>query len=325
MNRYIKYYSFAAFFTLALLFSCEEDYEQVTITFYPTLASEAEEPAQGTAGTPVIVKLRASRVLAVDSKVNVRIQGNGAGYGNSYVTNPPQLEPGIVTLNIPRGEVETSFTFTPKNDNVFIPTNYQYSFIVEASSDDIKSVGQGTYAMAVKDNTKGFITEDFTECPNVVFEQRVVSGPSTWSCSGFGNPDEAIANRCYEANAYGKGSAAGSNAYMVLKEAIDGKAYSTLYISTAVYSRFTGNGGISFKYSTTYSGEGNPEAEGVEWKPFDELNSGIPAAGTQKWTNVAAFIKEIPDTTFYIAVHHAGGTTASSSSWRIDDFSIKGN
>lgn len=327
MNRYIKSHLIAAaFLTLTFLAGCEEEYEQVTVTFYPKLESTSSEPAIDAVGTPTTVVLRASRVLATDSKVNVRIQGNGAGYGNSYVTSPPQLEPGIITLTIPRGEVETTFTFTPKNDNVFIPTDYQYSFIIEATSDDIKSVGQQTYKMTVTDNTAGFVDEKFATCPSTTFTERIVGdSPSTWACSGFGSPDEVQTNNCMEANAYGDGGTTGCNTYLILNQPIDGAAYTNLYISVDVYSRFTGNGGISFKYSTNYSGTGDPEAEGVTWAPLEELNSKIPAAGSQKWTNATTLIEPPAAGPIYIAVHHAGGTTTSSSSWRVDNFSIKGN
>jgi hypothetical protein len=127
-----------------------------------------------------------------------------------------------------------------------------------------------------------------------------------------------------EANSFNKGNATGCNTYLVVNTVIDGSAYENLYISTDVYSRFTGNGGIAFVYSTNYSGTGNPEADGVVWTEIEDLNKGIPAAGTQKWTNTTALIPS-PGGPMYIAVHHYGGTTASSSSWRIDNFSVKGN
>lgn len=324
MNRHIKTYSVAALFTLAFLFSCEEDYEQTTIMFYPAHESSGEEPDEEVAGTTATIKLRTSRVLAQDSKVNIRIEGNGAGYGNSYTTSPPQLEPGIVTLTIPRGEVEASFTFTPKNDGVFIPTNYQYTFSIEATNNDIRSVIEKDFKMTVTDNTKAFVSEDFTSCPGL-FTEHVVEGPSTWSCSGYGNPDEDQDNGCIEANAYGDGGTTGCNTYLILNDPIDGSLYANLYITAYVYSRYTGSGGISFVYSTTYSGDGDPEAEGVIWTELTDMNAGIPAAASQEWTELATWLRNAGTGPIYIGIHHSGGTDASSSNWRIDDFSIKGN
>lgn len=325
MNRYIQTYCIASLLMLTFLFSCdEEENEPATITFYPALAATGTEPDEGVSGSSLTVVLRSSRVLAEDSKVNIRIEGNGAGYGNSYTTYPPQLEPGIVTLTIPQGEVQTSFTFTPKNDGVFIPTDYQYTFSIDAVDNKIRSIGQKKFSMSVTDNTAAFVMEDFSSCPGS-FTEHIVSGPSTWSCSGYGNPDEAQGNNCIEANAYGDGGTTGCNTYLILTNPIDGSLYSNLYISAYVYSRYTGNGGISFVYSTNYSGSGDPEASGVTWTELEEMNAGIPAAASQTWTGVSTFLENVGDDPVYIAIHHSGGTTASSSNWRIDDFSIKGN
>lgn len=325
MKRNFRIYSIASLVVLALLFSCEEDYEPATITFYPSLNAQAVEPGEGETGSPQTIMLRTSRVLAEDSKVNIRIMGNGSGYGFSYETFPPQLEPGIVTLTIPRGEVSASFRFIPKNDGEFVPEDYQYTFTIDEMNHEIRSVGNKHFSMNVTDNTTAFVFEDFATCPGTNFTERIASGPSTWGCSGFGYPDEAQTNMCREANAFNKGGTEASNSYLVLTTPVDGALYNNLYISAQVYSRFTGAGGIKFVYSTNYSGTGNPEADGVTWTELTEINSELPAAGSQEWTAVAELVKDIGDEPVYIAIQHAGGTNASSSSWRIDDFSIKGN
>lgn len=325
MSRTLKLYSIASVFAFAFLLSCEEDYEPATITFYPSLNATGAEPEENAAGLPLTVVLRTSRVLAEDSRVNIRIAGNGAGYGNSYTTFPPQLEPGIITVTIPRGEVEASFMFTPKNDGIFIPTDYQYTFTIEETDNEIKSIGQKHFSMKVTDNTAAFFFDNFSTCPGTNFTERIASGVSTWGCSGFGYPDEVSSNLCREANAFNKGGTTGSNTYLVTTNPIDGTQYNNLYISAQVYSRFTGSGGIKFLYSTNYSGTGSPEADGVTWTELTDINSGLPAAGSQEWTGVAQLLQGIGDEPVYIAIRHAGGTTSSSSSWRIDDFSIKGN
>lgn len=323
MNRSFQTYCIASLFMLAFLFSCEEDYEPATITFYPALNGSGTEPDEDETGQSLTVVLRTSRVMSEDSKVNIRIEGNGAGYGNSYLTTPPQLEPGVVTLTVPAEENEVSFTFTPKNDGVFIPTDYHYTFTIDEIDNKIKSVGQKKFNMTVTDNTAAFFFDN--ACPSTNFTERVASGVSTWACSGFGYPDEVVSNTCREANAFNKGGAGASNSYLVMTNPILGTEYDFLFISAQVYSRFTGAGGIKFVYSINYSGTGDPEADGVIWTELTEINSQIPAAGTQKWTNVAQMLEGIGNEPVYIAIQHKGGTTASSSSWRIDDFSIKGN
>lgn len=325
MKRSIQTYSLVALITFGFLLSCEEDYEPATVSFYPAMNGSTAEPDAGTSGLPQTIVLRTSRVLSEDSKVNIRITGNGAGYGFSYETTPPQLEPGVVTLTFPRGEVEASFTFTAKNDGIFIPTDYNYTFTIDEMNNEIRSVGQKNYNMKVTDNTTAFFFDNFATCPSANFVERVASGVSTWGCSGFGFPDEASTNRCAEANAFNKGGTTGSNSYFVKALPVDGNLYDNIYISAQVYSRFTGAGGIKFVYSTNYSGTGNPEADGVTWTELTEINAALPAAGTQSWKGVAQFIENIGNEQIYIAIQHVGGTTVSSSSWRIDDFSIKGN
>lgn len=325
MKRSLQTYRIASLFMLAFLFSCEEDFEPATITFYPALNGSGVEPEEAAAGQSLTVVLKTSRVVSEDSKVNIRIEGNGAGYGNSYTTFPPQLEPGIVTLTVLAGENSASFNFIPRNDGVFIPTDYQYTFTIDEIDNKIKSIGQKHFNMLVKDNTEAFFFDNFSTCPGTNFTERVATGVSTWGCSGFGFPDEAQTNLCREANAFNKGGVTGSNSYLVMSTPIDGSNYEYLYISAQVYSRFTGSGGIKFVYSTTYSGTGNPEADGVTWTPLAEINSALPAAGTQSWKLVSTLMENVEDAPIYIAIQHQGGTTASSSSWRIDDFSIKGN
>jgi hypothetical protein len=327
MNRSFQTYCAASLFMLAFLFSCEEDFEPATITFYPAFNATGVEPEEDAAGQPLTVVLKTSRVLSEDSKVNIRIEGNGAGYGNSYTTFPPQLEAGVVTLTVPAGENQASFTFTPRNDGVFIPTDYQYTFTIDEIDNKIKSIGQKHFNVMIKDNTEAFFFDNFSACPGTNFTERVASGVSTWGCSGFGFPDEASTNLCREANAFNKGGVTGCNSYLVISTPIDGSQYEYLYISTYVYSRFTGSGGIKFVYSTNYDPlvNINPEADGVTWTPLSEINTALPAAGTQSWKLVAALMENVEDAPIYIAIQHQGGTTASSSSWRIDDFSIKGN
>lgn len=320
---YIHKISVVLLVTIAFLFSCEEErYEPATITFYPTLNATGTEPAIGVAGSPLTVTLKTSRRLIEDSQVNIRIEGNGVGYGNSYTTNPPQLEPGIVTLTIPKGEVNASFTFIPRNDQLFVPTNYQYKLIIDQTSNEIRSIGQKYFNLTVEDNTRAFFDENFNVCPGTKFTEQIVTGGSTWGCSTFGYPNETTS--CREANAFGKGGTTPCNTYLVMSTPINGNDYSTLYISSLVYSRFTGSGEIKFVYSSNYSGSGNPEATGVTWTELNQINTNLPAAGTQVWKPVAHLIENVPTGNIYIGIQHKGGVTTSSSSWRIDNFEIKG-
>ncbi|MFZ9982597.1 MAG: choice-of-anchor J domain-containing protein [Cyclobacteriaceae bacterium] len=329
--KYAKRYSAIILAVISsVLLSCEDDqFNPATITFYPGVSAAAQEPEEGEDGLPVTITLKTSRILNVESQVNIFIQGNGAGYGASYVTNPPQLEPGITTLTIQPGESDASFTFIPQYDGIFEPLGYEYQFKVLGASNAIKSVGNGVFTMKVADNTSPFLEYDFNDCVTVPVGPTEVVVPgdgimqtSTWGCTSFGFPNETTS--AAEANAFGKGVPGVSNSYLIIP-AFSGNDYNQVYVSMEVYSRFTGAGSIQVLYSNNYSGSGNPEAEGVTWTPVDQMNSQIPAAGSRVWKNVGALLDNLSGQEVYFAIQFKGGSTTSSSSWRIDNFSLKGN
>jgi hypothetical protein len=321
---------YSLFILTTFLMSClDEQYEPATVTFYPALAAEMTEPEAGSAAAPYTIRLKTSRILPVESQVNIRITGNGAGYGYSYVTSPPELEPGLVTITIPAGETDAQFTFAPKNDGLFVPRNYDYTFSITQTSNAIKSVGQGQFSMRVFDSTEPFLKFDFNNCtstPVGMTEQIVqrddVMQVSTWGCTSFGYPDETT--NAAEANAFGKGASGASNSYLVLP-VINADNYSDLFFSMQVYSRFTGPGVINVRYSTNYSGTGDPEADGVTWIDLEEANAAMPAAGSRNWVQVSQLLENVSGQNFYFAIQYVGGTSASASNWRIDELEIKGN
>ncbi len=316
-----------SFVALAFLLSCTDEYEQATITFYPALEAASIEPAVGEQGTPYRVELITSRILAQESQVNIRIEGNGAGYGNSYLTNPPPLQPGLITLTIPANTSTASFTFTPLNDGVVEVNDYTYRFTIAETSNSIRSVGQDVFTFKVTEPP--LFAAAFNTCSGspAGFVERIVPGAlpaATWACTDFGYPNETT--KAIEANAFNKGNGV-SNAYLILQEPLDGTDFNELFISMRVYSRFSGAGQLRLKYSTNYSGTGNPEAEGVVWTEVPGSTALLPNAGSRVWTDVEGSISGIADEQVYIAFQFSGaiGNTGSSSSsnWRIDDLNIK--
>jgi hypothetical protein len=312
------------FFVMLVLLSCsEEQYEQATITFYPNLTAEVDEPATGMSGSPYIVELVTSRVLAQETKVNIRIEGNGAGYGYSYTTFPPQLEPGIVTVTIPAGEKNTFFSFTPLGDGIVEIDNYNYTFTIAEANASVRSIGQGVFRFTVIEPP--LFEEYFDECSGTPpqFIEKIAEGAmtaSTWGCTDFGFPDESTS--AAEANAFGKGEGQ-SNSYLVIEEPLDGTTFDELIVDCKVYSRFSGAGALKILYSTNYSGDGNPEAEGVTWTELDGTSAAMPAAGSRTWTDVRGSVQGIGDEPVYIAFQYKGGTTSSASNWRVENVIIK--
>lgn len=309
---------------IALLFSCEDEFEQATVTFYPTLEAIANEPNEGAEGVPVTISLKTSRTLADDSYVNIRIEGEGAGYGFSYTTNPPQLEPGIITLTVPAGESTASFTFTPQYDGIIEQNDYHYTFTIEGANNAIRSIGQKHFAMTVREGRlRSF---DFTACSGIPtgFTEQIVPGDgimtsSTWACTSFGFPDDTP--NALEANAFGTTKSDGaSNSYLVL-DVINATTYSQFYIDFEVYSRFAGPGVIKLVYSTDYSGTGNPEA--ATWTELTDINSQYPDAGSRIWKHISGSLEAPDSNSLYFAIQFEGGTKSSSANWRIDNFEIK--
>lgn len=312
------------FFVMLVLLSCsEEQYEQATITFYPTLTAEVLEPDAGTSGNPYTIELLTSRVLALETSVNIHIQGNGAGYGYSYTTFPPQLEPGVVTVTIPAGEKSTAFTFTPMNDGIAEGADYHYTFTIAEANASVKSVGQGVFRFTVKE--RPLMEENFDECDGAVpqFGEQIVAGSmaaNTWGCTTFGYPEESTS--AAEANAFGKGEGT-SNSYLVTTTPLDASTFGALRINCKIYSRFSGAGTLKLVYSTNYSGTGDPEADGVTWSEVEGASDMMPNPGSRVWTDVSGTIPDAGDGSLYIAFQFKGGTTSSSSNWRIENFEVK--
>lgn len=324
MTKYLKTI-FNFIFLAGIFISCEEEkFEPATITFYPTLHASADEPNEGETGTTYTILLKTSRVLLEESQVNIRINGNGAGYGYSYVTEPAQLEPGIITLTIPRGQAEASFKFRPVFDGLFEPTNYEYTFTIDAFSKSINSVGQKSFKMSVADNTQPFVSINFNGNSLAGFTERKVVGPQFMTSNVWAVFSSNHTSAYAEGNAYNKGGTGTSNAYLVLDEPIDGTEYDVLYVEANVQSWFSGNGTVKFKYSTNYSGTGDPEAGGTVWHDLPSINDNIPAPGSRTWKKLGSLIENFGEGSVYIAIQHTGGSNSSSSSWRIDDFIIKG-
>lgn len=319
---------FNTFFILSMLLvlACSEEYEQATVTFYPTLETVLSEPAQGQVGVPYRIELLTSRVMARESQVNIRVEGNGSGYGYSYMTYPPMLEPGVITLTFPAGENKTHFDFTPLNDGLVEVNGYQYQFTIEQMNASIRSVGQGKFVMSVTEYPVLQLDYDFNDCSGTpsAFSERIVDGAmaaTTWACTNFGYANDTPS--AIEANAFGKGAGT-SNAYLVMAAPIDGSLISRLSISMKVYSRFSGAGSIKVLYSTNYNGTGDPEADGVTWTEVEGTSAQMPLAGSRVWEDVSGMIEDVPDGPVYLAFQYAGGTGTSASNWRIDELLING-
>ena len=320
----------------ALMLSCKNDkYDPATLTFYPTLAAEGAEPAEGTTASTVTVNLTTSRVVAEQSQINISIEGDGgAGYGYSYTTNPPMLQPGVLTLAMPRGEATTSFEFIPKNDGLFVPSGYHYKVKINEVSGSIKTIGNGEFDLTIDETPAYSDSYDFTSCAGSSADPKgfteaypSVSGvmqSGIWGCSGYGYPSSASTDSCVLVNAY-SGSAGASDNYLIVNKPIDASLYSKIYMSAMVELYYTGAGNLTFVYSNTYSGSGDPEATGVTWTEITDITNALPTSTVnyRVWTSVGGLVENLTGKV-YFAFRFAGGKPGSSQSWYIDNLQFKG-
>ncbi|MCS6822912.1 MAG: DUF5017 domain-containing protein [Cytophagaceae bacterium] len=96
--------------------------------------------------------------------------------------------------------------------------------------------------------------------------------------------------------------------------------YTTVNIKFDVQSKYSPDpGDLKLKYSTNYSGSGNPEL--ATWTEITSVNSQLPATDNV-WTCVVADISSINGTNIYIAFHYKDGTNTDSKQWTIDNFEL---
>lgn len=130
----------------------------------------------------------------------------------------------------------------------------------------------------------------------------------------------SMGDNAMSVNDYGGGTGTG-NCYLI-KGPFDFSNYALVQLQLDLKMDYTGLGNLSFKYSTNYSGSGDPEASGVTWTSITQLNSAIT-------TTVGAYSSingtlSIPSNNVYIGVQLAGGANTSSKAYRIDNFSLMG-
>jgi len=312
---------------LCLAASCDED--KASFSIQPSLGFEstATNLSETNAGG-VRVNLVSNARFTEPVTVTLTITNVGqVQYGVDYTTEPA-ASGSTLTLTIDAdNETPGFFVYpTPGTDEVR-KVLFEISSIV-GSGLQLAQASAITHSLSILKVTEPqtIVSYAFEDCQTAPVgpTERIVAGAmtaSTWLCTSFGYPDETT--RATEANAFGKGSGT-SNAYLVFP-AIDGNTFNELTISMLVYSRFTGSGDIKVRYSSNYSGDGDPEAAGVTWTDLETLNNQLPADGSRVWTTVTGTITDVSGANFYVAIQYIGATSSSASNWRIDNLEIKGN
>ena len=169
------------------------------------------------------------------------------------------------------------------------------------------------------------ISHDFEGCTT---DYEIPSGfievnlPGTKTDRGWGcRADGTDGSRGVRASAYG-GDDGEDNAWLIMY-AIDVSSYSEVSITFDVTSIFDGPGDLFVLYSNDYSGSGDPT--GATWAELENVSGQLPATGSNTFATVTTAPCDMSGSSVYIAFQYVNGTSASSSSWSIDNLEVRGN
>ncbi|QCK16045.1 hypothetical protein [Mangrovivirga cuniculi] len=345
----MKYFNKYKIFFLSLFaisfIACEDESmkEQVTVTFGPEYNATMNESSDGETNSKEVT-INFSQVIASDAAVNINVDTD-AEYGINYITYPPMVEDGKLTIFAGRGETTASFTVTSLYDGQFTGGS-ELSFSLDQFNGEFKSAAGDDYNLTIYDaDTPPVITViDFNEygnyeVPGSPFTVEFVPGFKTdrgWQTRAtFGFEDTPGV----QASAFG-GDPGTDNAWMILdltqvqresnSENLDPSALNSLVLSMVVESYFDGSGELEMKYSTTYPGSGNPED--YDWTMVNEFNQNLPEKGSGSanapdgyWKEVSANLSDaLGSDQLYIAFHFYNASSANSVSYTIDNLEIRG-
>jgi hypothetical protein len=248
-------------------------------------------------------------------------------YGVDFTTEPALVDNALtLTLEPNDNELPSFFvypTFNGKERQLdFQLTEITGSQLNLASSValsyllTIKSLGcpTGVQASTLTDNFNTCST-DFATPTNWI--EAFEAGSKTdrgWGCRAFGRGN----SRAPRASAFG--GTAGEDKAWLIKNVGRIAAGSNVTVHFWVFSNFTGPGTVRVKWSSDYSGSGNPSV--ATWTEMTAVNGEFPAAGSAVWKEIEKSFQDICGENVYLAFQFSGATSTASSSWDIDDFSF---
>ncbi|NMM50588.1 hypothetical protein [Marinigracilibium pacificum] len=344
----MKYFNIQSIFIgliSLMIFSCEDESlkEQVSVTFGPVYNATLNESTPETTNSKVVT-LNFSRVIAADAAVNINVETD-AQYGINYITYPPMVEDNKLTLFAERGQNTASFTVVSLYDGQYTGGN-DFSFKLDQFNGEFKSAAGEDFKMSIydADTPERLALYDFNEygnyeVPTTPFSVEFTPGYKTdrgWQTrDSFGFEDTPGV----QASAFG-GEAGTDNAWMILNlnevinestsQPIDPSSLSSLVLSMMVESYFNGTGELQLKYSTDYSGSGNPENS--TWITVDEFSQNLPEKGSGAanapdgyWKEVSADLSDaVGSEKLFIAFHFFNASSSNSVSYTIDNLEIRG-
>lgn len=263
--------------------------------------------------------------VEITEPVTVKIAVNnidGLTYGVDYTTDPEPVD-GVITVTIDPEDEQPAFWVIPAASTDDL-RNIQFQ-IIDVSGNGLKPGQAATlsYTLSITGFQPVTIFHDFNGCTTDFatpsgFIEAFEPGSKTdrgWGCRGFG----VGASRAPRASAFG-GSAGEDRAWMIMNP-VNVPAGASVTITFSTYSQFSGPGVINVKWSNNYSGSGNPLT--ATWNDLSSLDSQFPAIASQVWKTVTGSFTNISGNTVYLAFVYTGGLSSSSSSWDIDNLTVK--
>lgn len=306
--------------SLLVIVSCDSGELDFSITpsigFATPFGSILENNTNG-----IKVKLYSNVRIETPVVVNVSIINfQGLQYGVDYTTDPAPSG-NTLTVELSGDDTDPGFFVFPVI-KPGAPDKRSLSFEISGVEGGNLQPGQSASLVYKLDITKIQpiqISYDFNSCVDFAtpsgFIEVFEPGSKTdrgWGCRAFG----LNATRAPRASGFG-GTAGDDKAWMILNP-ITIPQGATVQISFWVYSNFSGPGTISAKWSSDYSGAGNPLTAG--WTDLSTLNSQYPAAGSKVWKKVEATYTNISGNQVYFGIQFTGANNTASASWDIDDF-----
>lgn len=322
----MKYvYSFILTVLIASVIGCEDDAKFSITPALGFLRNEGSISQTDEAGT----RIRFHSNVTITEPVTVKLSINNLSnleYGIHYTTDPAVVD-GLITVNIdPEDEQPSIFVFPIQTGAEGIQRIGFEIFSVEGSN--IIPAPQRAAREFIL-SIKGFeeiipitVTHNFNTCttdfntPAGFIE--VFEGSKT--DRGWGCRDKGVGgSRAPRASAFG-GAAGEDRAWMIMNPIAIGVG-ATVSIKFSVFSEFEGPGKVSVKWSSNYSGAGNPLA--ANWTTLTTLDNQIPPANNLAWVDVTGTFTNISGSSVYFAFVYTEGLASGSTAYDIDDLTIK--
>lgn len=323
----MKYvYSFILTLLIASVIGCEDDAKfslTPSLGFLQNEGSISQTDASGT-------RVRFHSNVAITEPVTVQLSVNNISnltYGVHYTTDPAVVN-GIITITIDPEDEQPSFFVFPVETGA--EGNQRIGFEIFSVQGNKLTPAPQRAAREFTLSIKGFeeiipvtVTHDFNACTTdfntpAGFIEVFEPGSKTdrgWGCRNFGRGP----SRAPRASAFG-GSAGEDRAWMVMNPIAIGVG-ATVSINFWAYSQYEGPGKVSVKWSSNYSGAGDPLA--ATWTTLTTLDNQFPVANSLTWVNVTGTFTNISGSSVYFAFVYTEGLASGSTAYDIDDLTIK--